>query len=82
VLCPGAQLLQGGDSIRLLGHDLDEWAIATHNLGCRQGKATGEHPEPREECLFMRIQQVVAPGDRGAQRLLARGWTSWMAARP
>ena len=37
------------------------------------GEAAREHAEPSEERLLVGPQQIVAPGERGAQRLLAGG---------
>ena len=41
---------------------------------CRgERKAAGEHGEPCEQVFAPRVEQVVAPLDRGAQRALALG---------
>ena len=42
-------------------------------LGRLHGRAAGEHREAREAPLLGVAEQVVAPVDRRAQRLLARG---------
>ena len=42
-------------------------------LGSLEREAAHEHAEPPKQPLLGLLQQVVAPGDRAAQRLLARG---------
>ncbi len=42
-----------------------------HRLGGFEREAAGEHAELREQPLGLRFEQVIAPADRGAQRLLA-----------
>ena len=43
------------------------------------GEAAREHAEPSEERLLVGAQEVVAPGERGAQRLLASGQVAPLA---
>ena len=50
-----------------------ERARAAHRLGRLERPAADEHAEPREQRLASAVEQVVAPADRRAQRLLARG---------
>ena len=42
-----------------------------HLLGVVEGAAAAEDGEAREEALLVAVEQVVAPGDRGAQRGVA-----------
>ena len=42
-----------------------------HRLGRLERPAAGEHAEAREQPLLLRVEQVVAPVDRAAQRPLA-----------
>ena len=50
-------------------------------LGRLDGRAAGEHREPREAALLVVAEQLVAPVDSGAQRLLARGCVARARAR-
>jgi hypothetical protein len=56
------------------GQSVQDVAVAVdHGLGGVQRPAAGEHPEPPEERLLCLAEEVVAPGDRIAQRPLAGG---------
>ena len=37
-----------------------------------EAAAAGEHAQPPKQCLLVGVKEVVAPGDRRAQRLLPR----------
>jgi hypothetical protein len=52
-----------------------------HVLGRLQGEAAGEDAQAAEEHALLAGEQVVAPFDRGAQRLLARARRQLPAAR-
>ena len=46
--------------------------VGAHRLGRRQVATAGEHRQPLEDALLVVEEQLVAPVDDGAQRLLAR----------
>ena len=46
--------------------------VGAHRLRGRQVAAAGEHRQPLEDALLVVEEQLVAPVDDGAQRLLAR----------
>ncbi len=56
-----------------------ETLVTADGLGGGERAAAGEDGEAREECLLVRAEQVVAPVDRRAERLLARGHVPWAA---
>ena len=50
----------------------DSAVRVTDRLGCLQRAAADEDPEASVQCLLLGAEQVVAPGDRVAEGLLAR----------
>ena len=48
-----------------------EGLVGAHGLGRGQVAAAGEHRQPFEDALLVVEEQLVAPVDHGAQRLLA-----------
>src|SRR5215207_5300095 len=60
---------QGCDPLQHV--DLEVDIRVAHHLGRLEREAAGEDREPTEERAFALVEQVVAPGDRTAQGLLA-----------
>ena len=91
--CVGADRLQhpqpGGRAHVLASHEqaLRDQGVervqsaAGDRLGRLDGRAAGEHREAREAPLLVIAEQLVAPVDGGAQRLLARGCVARAGAR-
>ena len=50
----------------------DEFAVARDGLCRLDGEATGEHGESPQHRLLVLVEEVVAPGHRRLERLLAR----------
>ena len=57
----------------------DVEAVSAHALGGAEGASARKHSEPGEQLLLLRLQQVVAPVDRRANRALALGQVSGAA---
>ena len=51
----------------------DVEVVSADALRGLEGAAAGEHREPHEQALLVRLEQVVAPVDRRAERALALG---------